>query len=73
MLWRLLLHFQINVAVSQSQMRAEIEAIKRRLDYQRNTTMRRASDAQMYVNSPTISLLHQWCRAIGLCHNVEVC
>lgn len=46
--------------------------MKRRADYASASDQRRTSDAQMYVNAPGISLLMQWCRAVGVCHGVSV-
>lgn len=71
-LWRLLMHFQVNLSICPDRLQAEIATIKQRRDYQRNCAARRASEAQMYVNAPAVSLLLQWCRAIGLCFTVEV-
>jgi hypothetical protein len=64
---------QVNVSISVGRLTAEIALIKRRSDYSKNSSLRRASDAQMYINAPNISALLQWCRAVGLCHSVQVC
>lgn len=63
---------QVNVSVSVGRLAAEIALVKRRSDYSKNSSLRRASDAQMYINAPNISALLQWCRAVGLCHGVQV-
>ena len=55
-----------------ARLQAEIAAVKLRAAYQRVGLDRRASDGAMYLASPQLSLLLQWSRAVGLCHDVDV-
>lgn len=58
--------------MDEQQLKAEIAALKERVSYQRNFQLRRASGGHMYVNSPKMSLLLQWCQAVCTGYGVQV-